>query len=62
MKKHLSGIISYFKHRITNATAEGINSRIATLQKTACGFRNKVRLRTAILFHLGGLELYPDTH
>lgn len=62
LKNHLYGIMNFFKHRITNATAEGINSRIETLLKTACGFRNKSRLRIVILFHLGGLDLYPVTH
>lgn len=35
---------------------------IETLRKAACGFRNKQRFRTVILFHLGGLDLYPATH
>ncbi len=42
--------------------SEGINSKIETLWKAACGFRNKQRFRTAILFHLGGLDLAPSTH
>jgi len=62
LKNHLYGIMSYFTHRLTNATTEGINSRIETLWKAACGFRNKKRFRTIILFHLGGLDLYPATH
>jgi len=62
LKNHLYGIMNFFKHRITNAGAESINSRIQTLWNTACGFRNKARLRIVILFHLGGLDLYPITH
>ena len=62
LKTHLYGIMNYFKHRITNAGAEGINSRIQTLWNAACGFRNKARFRIVILFHLGGLDLYPITH
>lgn len=62
LKTHLYGILTYSKHRITNATTEGINSQIETLRKAACGFRNKQRFRTVILFHLGGLDLYPATH
>ena len=62
LKTHLYGILTYSKHRITNATTEGINSMIETLRKAACGFRNKERFRTVILFHLGGLDLYPATH
>jgi len=62
LKNHLYGILSYFTHPITNAMSEGINSKIETLWKAACGFRNKQRFRTAILFHLGGLDLAPSTH
>jgi transposase len=61
LKEHHYGIMNFFKHRISNGPAEGINSRIETLWKSACGFRNKVRFRTVILFHLGGLDLYPAT-
>jgi len=62
LKSHLYGILSYFAHPITNAMSEGINSKIETLWKTACGYRNKKRFRTAILFHLGGLDMAPATH
>jgi len=61
-KSHLYGILNYARHRITNASVEGINSQIETLWKSACGFRNKKRFRTTILFHFGGLDLYPVTH
>ena len=62
LKDHQYGIMNFFKHRISNGPVEGINSRIAMQWKAACGFRNKARLRTVILFHLGGLNLYPVTH
>lgn len=62
LKNHLYGVLNYFAHPITNAMSEGINSKIETLWKTACGYRNKQRFRTAILFHLGGLDMAPSTH
>lgn len=62
LKNHLYGIMNFFGHRISNAGAEGINSRIQMLWNAACGFRNKKRMRIVILFHLGGLDLYPVTH
>ena len=40
----------------------GINSKIETIKKMACGFRNREHFRTAILFHCGGLDLYPKAH
>ena len=56
---HAQGILNYFNHRITSATCEGLNNAIATLSKRAYGYRNLTNLRTALLFHLGGLNLYP---
>jgi transposase len=61
-KNHLYGILNYFAHPITNAMSEGINSKIETIWNAARGYRNKKRFRTAILFHLGGLDLAPSTH
>lgn len=40
VKNHLPTILTYFTHRITNATAEGLNSKIQTIKQMACGFRN----------------------
>jgi transposase len=46
---------------VTNARAEAINSRIQWLKRMACGFRNRENFRNAIYFHLGSLDLYPET-
>lgn len=59
LKHHLQNILTYIKHRVTNATVEGINATIQWIKSSACGFRNRGNFRTAILFHLGGLDLYP---
>ncbi|MEM3267433.1 MAG: transposase [Conexivisphaerales archaeon] len=48
MKHYLYGILSYFRHHITNAIAEGMNSKISTVQKMAYGYCNREHLRTAI--------------
>ena len=58
LKRHLANILTYFKHRITNAVAEGLNSKIQMIKQMACGFRNRQHYRKAILFHCGGLDLY----
>jgi transposase len=34
---HLDNVLTYFDHRITNATSEGLNSKIQTLKKTPTG-------------------------
>ena len=59
LERHLEGILNAIVLQATNALAEGINSRIQRIKKMACGFRNRERFRQAILFHLGGLDLYP---
>lgn len=61
IKNHLAGVMNYFTHRITNAVAEGLNSKIGTIQKMAYGFRNREHFKTAVLFRCGGLQLYPVT-
>ena len=59
LHRHLPNILTYFKHYISNATAEGLNSKIQMVKQMACGFRNREHYRTAIYFHCGGLDLYP---
>ena len=56
---HLWGIVNAVTQGVTNAGSESVNARIQRVKKMACGFRNKARFRNAILFHLGGLDLYP---
>lgn len=59
VKKHLLGVVNATVLGITNARAEGINSIIQWIKKSARGFRNRERFKNAIYFHLGGLDLYP---
>jgi transposase len=59
LKRHLAGLLAYCRHRITNAVAEGMNSKIQLIKANARGFRNFANYRAAILFHCGGLSLYP---
>lgn len=59
LKRHIENILTYFKHRITNAVAEGINSKIQNIKSNARGFRNFNNYRIAILFYCGKLNLYP---
>lgn len=62
IKRRLMNVLTYFEHRITNATSEGINGKIMAIKKAAFGFRNRQHFKTAIFFHCGGLQLYPATH
>ena len=60
IRKHWSGVINAASSNVTNAMSESLNSRIQRIKKRACGFRSRIRFREAILFHLGGLDLYPE--
>ena len=62
VKEHLTAVMTYFTHRITNAVSEGLNSKNATIQKMAYGYRNREHFKTAVLFRCGGLQLYQGTH
>lgn len=59
LKAHLAGLLTYFKHRISNALTEGFNSKIQALKADARGFRKFENYRTRILFFCGRLDLAP---
>jgi transposase len=62
VKRHLHNVLTYFKHRITNAGSEAINSVVQMLKKRAFGYRSFENFRTVVLFRCGGLDLYPSAH
>jgi transposase len=59
LKRHLDHLLTYLKHRITNAVTEGLNSKIQSIKSAARGFRNFKNYRIRILFFCGKLNLYP---
>jgi transposase len=61
IRAHLWGILNAGYHQVTNAGSESINAKVQKVKSAACGFRNRERFRNAILFHLGGLKLYPES-
>ena len=61
IKRHFANILTYLKIPITNAGAEGLNSKIQMIKYRARGYRNESRFERSILFHCGGLDLQP-TH
>jgi transposase len=61
LKRRFENIITYLRHRITNAASESINAKIQWVKYTARGFRNKQNFIHAIYFHCGGLDLAPET-
>ena len=62
LKRRFENIITYLRHRITNAGSESINAKIQWVKYTARGFRNKQNFIHAIYFHCGGLDLAPHGH
>jgi transposase len=59
LARHLDHLLTYLRHRITNAVTEGLNSKIQSLKSAARGFRNFRNYRIRILFFCGKLNLYP---
>ena len=59
IRRHLENILNYLVHRITNAVTEGLNAKIQWIKYSSRGFRNRERLKTAIYFHCGRLDLEP---
>ena len=60
IKERLPNVVSYCTHRITNAVAEGINSKIMSIKRRVGGYRNRENFKTAVYFYCGGLQLYPQ--
>lgn len=60
IRERLANVVSYCTHRITNAVAEGINSKIMAIKRRVGGYRNRENFKTAIYFYCGGLQLYPQ--
>ncbi len=61
IKAHWDGVMNAVTSDTTNARSESLNSCIQWIKRKACGFRNRDRFRTAIYFHLGRLDLYPES-
>ena len=59
LHKHLTNLLTYFMHPITNAVSEGFNSRIQAIKADARGFRRFPNYRSRILFHCGKLSMLP---
>ena len=58
-KNHFQHLLTYCKHRVSNAMAESINTSIQLLKAKAKGFPSAESFRNNILFHFGKLDLYP---
>ena len=60
LKVRLPGLMSYFRHYVTNALTEGFNSKIQSIKSAARGFRSFKNYRLRILYYCGKLDLLPQ--
>jgi len=60
IRRYFWGILNAIGLKVNNSMLEAKNARIQQIKKIACGFRNRERFRTVILFHLGGLGMRPS--
>jgi transposase len=61
IKERLRNVVNSCTHKITNAVAEGMNSRIMSIKRRVGGCRNRQNFKTALFLHFGGLRLYPQS-
>ena len=57
VKSHYSGVLQYFKSRLTAGLTEGINSRIQEIKRRAKGFRNIDYFISMIYLEVGNLKI-----
>jgi transposase len=62
ISKHLDGIVEYVKTRMSNALAEGINSKIRVATKQAYGFRSPDSLKAMIHLRCSGVNIPRIRH
>lgn len=56
---HMRGVVNALLQTFSNAMAERLNGKIQEVKLSARGYRKFQNFRSAILFFLGGLNLYP---
>ena len=58
MMRRLNDILRCFDHAITNAVAEGLNSKYKKIKSAAYGFRKPENFIDMCLFRMGRLKLW----
>lgn len=59
LKRRLDNILTYCRLRITDAVAEGINSKLMAIKRRACDYRSPEHFKTAACFFCSGLDRHP---
>jgi transposase len=50
LQEHRSGLLSYFRHRISTGPLEGLNNKIKVLKRQAYGFRDMLYFKLRLYF------------
>ena len=57
LQRHFDNVLTWFRHAITNAVSEGLNSKIQIVKASARGFRRFESYRNRSLFYCGKLDM-----
>jgi len=60
LETHLTGLLNYITHHVTDALTEGFHSKTRILKSCARGFRTSGDYRIALPFHCEKLELHSQ--
>lgn len=59
LRKHLDGILAYFRSRLTNAVVEGKNNRLRMMTRRAYGHHSPEALISLLYLCCGGIQVDP---
>ncbi len=59
IRRNLTGVLAYVRHRLTNGVVEGINTRLRMVARRAYGFHTADALISMLFLCCGGIHLNP---
>jgi len=59
IEEHRSGLLSYFRHRISTGPLEGLNNKIKVLKRQAYGFRDQAYFKLRLYFIHESVPAFP---
>ena len=59
VREHLSGILAYVKHRLTNGLVEGLNNKLRLVTRRAYGFHSAQATIAMLYLNCSGIQLNP---
>ena len=61
IRNYFYGILNVIRLKANNGMLESTNSYIQKIKSKDCDISTRIRFKMAILFHLGGLNLFPTS-